>query len=413
MAPTRPPVIAVLEFIGRILNRFGRDIAPLDPDLLISLAQKKTGLTDWGAAAFRPTFETLVESMELEADLNFAGKVVLQRLLLRGLTNRLKIQKTLEDHAEVASVEIKKPIFIFGMPRSGTTLLHNLFAQASNARVPRYWEIVSPAPPPTESELRTDRRIQRAKRESFLRSRWLLPEMEAIHYIRANSPEECHLLFQIDFSTPLYALYWNCPRYFEHLMAKNMRDSYQYFRSILQILKWKTAGEYMVMKSPHHLFHLDALFEVFPDGRFIQLHRNPHETIASSCSMFATLRKSLTNGPDLQQTGEQILKVLERGVAKTINCRKTAPDIDVCDVAYTDLVADPVACFSSICRHFQLECDAATQNRVGDWVAANHHHKHGVHRYSLEEFGLVADRVDKRLEEYRDWYEDLRFLEIN
>ena len=395
--------------VARAINGSGevlRSVLPpvrLSRERLFSAARKGTGLADWGDQNFLAPLDRLLDAFEREADLSLLGRLAVRSTLVRLLSHRLQIQRALTREPQILDAPVTKPLFVLGLPRTGTTLLHRLLAQGPDARAPMWWELLRPSPPPEANERETDPRIAKADRMAR-QTHWLIPEMRKMHTTRATTLEECYMLFQFAFSTVFFGLLYRVPSYSRWLLQQDMKPAYRYYRSVLQLLQWHTQAHHWILKSPHHLFHLDTLLSVFPDACVVHLHRDVSTAVASTCSLMTAYRQINCRSFDRAELGRSVLEDLAVGVNRAIEARRNAEPACVFDLDYHDLVADPKGQVRKICDRFGYAIDKRMDRGMDRWLKRNRQHKYGVHRYSLEEFGLTDSKVRQRMSEYLHEY---------
>ena len=390
---------------ARAVNVMGPAIFRLPggrPDLteasLLAAARRATRLDDFGDDDFLPNLRALVSSYEEEGELNVLGRIGVRQDLVRSLSNRLRIQADLTRHPEILDVPIQRPLFVVGLPRTGTTMLLGLLSCDPRARVPLLWQLLSPSPPPVAGDV-SDARIAAARKTLDLYF-GLLPEMRAIHPQDAMWPDECTFLLQNSFVSLDASARVSLRSYVHYLFVHDMRPEYRYYREQLQLLQWKSRGDHWVLKTPVHLLALDALLAELPDAAIVQTHRNPREVIPSLCSLTALIRRIFTDRPGLHRVGEDILSwwgdLLERGLA----VRARSDERRFFDLDYRALMNDPIGEVRRVYSYFDYEFLSAFEERMRTWLAEHPQGKHGVHRYRLEEFGLTREAVDARFANY-------------
>ena len=398
-----PIIVRLVNQFGEILNRLHLRPVDLSREQLMATARKQTGLSDWGEDDFLAPLTVLLDAYEKEADLSLLGRVIAKETVKRLLANRLLIQRDFINHPEILRQPVDKPLFIVGLPRTGTTLLFNLLAQHPGARTPLFWELFLPSPPPEEATRQTDPRIAVADQANRYMNR-IFPQMRATHETTPTSPEECMFIFQHAFSTIFFALTYNVPTYSRWLMQQDMAPAYRYYRSVLQLLQWRMPGTHWTLKSPHHLFYLDALFSVFPDACIIFTHRDVAKTIGSSCSLIAMLRRVYSRNADPIAIGSSVLDALATGVERAMEVRNHADAGRFYDLDYRDLMADPKRQVKKIYDYFGYPFNEEMSAGMDHWLHENRQHKHGVHHYSLEQFGLSTQQIRARFAEYMEQY---------
>jgi len=398
--PYRPPFkVWRINRLESLRRRFGKPPLDLSEESLFAKARAFARCEDWGEDDFLPAFQALLHGFETEAGLSATGRDVVQKNMIRGLYNRLQIHKTLTECPEILDTPIHAPIFIVGFPRTGTTLLHNLLAQNPDFRAPLMWELLFPCPPPDPKNHAADPRIAMVQGglDKFYES---TPKMRAIHYWTALSPEECLHLFANAFINPLVDFDGPLPSYMAWLQQQDLRAAYRYYRKQLQILQWRFPQRTWALKSPLHLFRLDALLEVFPDARVIHTHRDPAAFLASLCSMVAVRQNVMCDRVDLAGIGRDYLARMQRFIENAAAARAKHDDAAFFDCNYDDLVADPIAMTRRIFDRFGLDMNPEGEANMRRWLAENRKGKHGRHRYKLEWFGLERDLVKTAFGDY-------------
>ncbi len=381
---------------------YRRGLAPqqfsLAEDSLIALAEAVTGLTDWGDGDFREGLGILLASYETESRLTALGRALLRGDTVQALANRLRNQHVLKTHPEIRSVPIERPIFIVGLPRSGTTLLHNLLAQDPAMRVLRRWELRAPCPPPAWEQRDTDPRIQETQ-EHLDDLHRLAPELPAVHPLFANGPDECHWLMRNAFCSKVFELTAEVPSYAAWLERQSCVAAYRQYREQLQLLTWRWRTERIVLKDPFHLWSLDALLTVFPDAHVVHIHRDPLAALPSIASLCAVLRSIVSDDVNLHRIGEAWLENVAVGLdrARAARAARAPGRGSFCDVRYDRLVADPVAEVRRIYTSFGAAWSTEVEQNILGWLREHPQSKHGVHRYELSQFGLSRERVADRL----------------
>jgi hypothetical protein len=399
--PYRPLPIKLGNALGRFLVRTGVTRVRLAENKLLAAARAQTGLSDWGDKSFRQPLGLLLESLEREAHLNFLGRIAARRRLTQMLVNRLQIQEALRRHPDIRAEPIRKPIFILGLPRTGTTLLHTLFLQDPANRVLRFWEGQVPALEPAQRRVDPDPRLGQAEQQlKFFH--YLAPQFAAIHPLEADGPQECVTLFANALQSLQFEHSYDIPGYAAWLEQQDLAGVYLYYADQLRLLQWRHAAARWVLKSPAHLFGLDALLATFPDAQIVQTHRDPLRVLASLCSLVAVLRGVTSDRIDPRRIGRQVPAKWSVGLTRALAVRDRAGEERFCDVHFRELVADPLGAVRKIYGRFGLPLNTAVEERMRQTLAANPSDKHGVHRYTLGQFGLDPAVEARRFREYRD-----------
>jgi hypothetical protein len=285
MAPSMPER-ALREIIKRgvrVIDTQGRRLVQLEAKAMLAAARRRTNWHGFGDDAFREPLRRLLHSIDHEARLNFFGRVAAREDLTRMLCSRLKIERDREQHPDIAKEDIRSPVFITGLPRTGSTLLHGLLAQDPANRVPLHWEVMHPSPPPERATYEVDRRIDVAERQIGWFHR-LAPGFRKIHPVSARLPQECTVLLSHSFLSFQFSTSFFVPSYQEWMEAQDLRPAYQIHRQFLQQLQWRCRGERWVLKAPPHLPGLTALSATYPDAVVIMTHRDPLWRRSRACT---------------------------------------------------------------------------------------------------------------------------------
>jgi hypothetical protein len=388
-----------------VLRALGVPLVGLDPAALRAEAARRTGLDDFGDERFAEPLRLLLDSMETEAALTLIGRLAMRDDVLRLLENRLRMTAEHRRHPEIAAGDVRAPLFIVGLPRTGTSILHELLAQDPANRVPMSWEVMRPWPPPERPTFETDPRIAEVDRR-LARVDRILPDFKKMHPMGARLPQECVALTAHDFATMIYHTTHRVPRYQAWLEATDLRWVYASHRRQLQYLQWKAPAARWVLKSPGHLWALDALLAVYPDARIVQTHRDPLKVIASLTSLVTVLRSLASDAIEPLEIARDWTERLARGLALTMRVRaeRALPASQVFDVHFPDLMADPIAMVGRIYAHFGMTLSDDAAARMRRFLAENAADKHGAHRYTLAAAGLDADVERRRYAAYQQHF---------
>lgn len=401
--PFRPVPIRAMNAVGRMLARIGRRPIDLSRQGLMIAAERMTGLTDFGLPSFRPGLTKLVESLEAEARLNLFGRYFARRQILELLTHRLRLTDYRKKNRPVALETIKRPLFIVGLPRTGTTLLYGLLAEDPAHRAPLSWEIDDPVPPAVPETYHTDPRIE-AARKRFDQVGRLAPGFQAIHPVGALMPQECIVTTASEFMSIRFQMCFDVPSYDDWLLEQDMSDTYHHHRRFLQHMQFHHKRERWILKSPGHLGPIDELFSVYPDAMLIQTHRDPIRVIPSVASLEYTMRLVSSDDVDPARVGRQMLRTWSRLLEQGMAARTRRPEREkrILDLSMREIVGAPLQTVEKIYRHFDLELSDEARRRMQAHLAAHPKDEFGTHRYSLEDFALDADEVDAAFKGYRE-----------
>jgi hypothetical protein len=398
-------LLRVLNTLGRMLPKNGHSFLPLESGALISKARARTGLNDFGDEALLQRLEILLESFRADAHLNFVGQICVHSDVLRVLCNRLRLVEDRKRNPGIADQVIRRPLFISGLPRTGSTLLHALLAQDPTNRVPMVWEVMHPSPPPETATYDSDPRISRTEAEL----KWLdvlIPDFRRVHLIDARLPQECIAILAHSFMSYVFESMYFVSSYRIWHEDQDKVPAYEFHRQFLQHLQWHCPGARWVLKAPSHILALKTLFQVYPDAGMILTHRDPHKVLASCASFSEVLRSPFTNCLDRNELGAEVAQRWEKGARLAIQFREDNADLKerFFDVACADLVRKPMVVVQQIYEHFDMPLTEEAKGAMQRFLAEHPQNKYGVHEYSLGQYGLDDETERQRFRFYTDYF---------
>ena len=381
----------------------------LDANDIISEASKELGLNDFGDMEFMQRLVLLCKEWDAHADMNSLGKMHLRSKLLTFAKTRLLIQNLLNRHPEIHRVEIRKPIIVAGLPRSGTTHLLNLMAADSRLRALPLWESYEPLPVPGEKDLPdgTDPRYQRCA-DAWGMMQAMVPHLAAMHPMNPDHIHEELELMGPDFAS--YNFEWLChsPRWRDHYYTTDQTPHYQYMKTVLKILTWQdgdSTGENTrwVLKCPQHLEQLPVLHEVFPDATIPVTHRDPVSVIQSACTMLAyghrMSRKRVDTGELIAYWSDRVIHLLEACVKD----RDKIPQSQSLDVLFHEFMQDDIGMVEEIYARASLPMTDQARTELEQFMATHQRGQQGRVTYNLkEDFGISPQQLRQRFKFYFD-----------
>ncbi len=370
---------------------------------LIEKAKADTGFGDFGGDDFRPRLDCLVEAIRETARLNALGTVAAGRELTgEMLRGRLELEELRKNYPKMFERPVRKPLFIVGGSRTGTTLLQRLLSADPRNRSPLLWEMTAA----TALARRDDRAVAVAQAKAEMSQKMLHlmnPTMKQVHFSDAYEPEECVLMMGTDLRNWALQSCMNVPGYCGLLSGEDFTESYERHKQMLQALAGDNETRQWVLKAPYHLPELPSLMRVYPDARILITHRDPVDTITSTCSLFAVFRSGFSDDVDPVEVGRQQVEIMDDWFRRSIRARDTAPSGAVCfDVHYDRLVKDPLRMIGDIYEAFGIEFTPEARSAMERHLSENRKDKHGGHRYSPEMFGLDADETGERFRFYSE-----------
>lgn len=375
----------------------GLRLAPkLSSQSLMDAAAKRTGLSDFGDEGFRTGLDVLTRSLEDEAQLTFLGRVAARSRLTSLLEQRLRLVAARPGYD---GEQVSRPVFVLGLPRTGTTVLYGMLAANPALRSPASWEVARPFPAPAGE----DPERVRASQKDLDGFRRLAPGIDQIHPMGPDLPQECLAMQAPSFSSYEFVTTFPVPSYWEWLRGQDMTPAYAFEKQFLQHLQsGGHRGEHWVLKTPCHLMWLDALLEVFPDALLVHTHRDPTTVLASVSSLMSTIRSAVSDHVDPVAVGREQLDAWTWGMQRVMEVRDRLPADRVVDVRFEDTVAHPVETVEKVYAHLGLDYTPVVAEGVRDYLAANPRDKHGTHTYTLAEFGLDHDEVEAAFAAYNE-----------
>ena len=391
-------------------TNFLGSLMPSKPSLseqyILDAARTSTGLQDWGSDSFLEGMHMLLESSLNEARLHHFGRKFLQKGCIRAVKDRLRLEKVVKDNPDILNTSIEKPVFIIGLPRTGTTLLQNLFFQDDRFRHLHYWEQVAIGPQPAPDNLK-DNYIIDSCNTFISRLKKIAPEFFIAHDIQPRGPEECNGLMERDFSSIIYIMLRNIPTYTEWFQKRDMTSTYEYHRYQLQYLGYHFKGKRWVLKAPVHLLFLKYLFKVYPDAQILQLHRDPLKAIPSMSSLVVISRGIHSDHVNEIETAEQLLKLMSHNINQSIAYREEQVPGQILDISFSELVKDTMTTVNKIYNWLGVDFTPETETSMSRWLGESKLKQEGEpHQYSLEQFGLNETRIKDCFAQYYERYTD-------
>jgi Sulfotransferase family len=368
-------------------------------DELIGEAIAQTGFDDFGALPFEEGLGVLLQTYDTHL-LDPAGRQRCRSRVVSQLATRLRCEEAFKQIPQYRDEVITAPLFVTGLPRSGTSALLNLLAAAPENRALLQWEIQFPDPWPGSGPGDEDPRYR------YLADALSSPENAAfqkIHYVDADTPEECVMLHAFAFSGVQLGFEIMLEPYRSWLLAQDLEPLYAYQLKQLQMMNWRRPGQRWLLKAPAHMLGIDAIMKVFPDARFIWCHRSPQQVVPSINSMNRAVMGMYAGDCrhlDAHKLGRDVMDwyatTLERGLAQ----RAGLPSGIFLDCSQQEFVDRPLELAQRIYREFDLPFTDETRAALLSHIEANPKGKHGKHEYDLASFGLSEELIDKRFDFY-------------
>jgi len=370
----------------------------LEATSLIKIAQQKTGLHDFGPDPFQEGLERLLQSINQEASLHRFGKFISKQRLVNVLCNRLRVQELIRKNPEIEAIEIKQPIIITGLQRTGTTRLHRLLSAHPQVRSLSSWEALNPAPLPNDK--------QNVKRKNFAKTaekalKYMSPEFFAIHPVEHESPEEDILINDMTFISTVPEATMFVPTYAQWVENQSHEAAYRYLKKILQVLTWQQPKARWVLKTPQHLEFLAEANMVFPDAKFIHTYRDPLKVLPSFFSMVYQSRKIFSDQVDAHEAAQHWLNKNSYMMQKAQAYWDKQTRSNTMHISYYDMMKHTNDQMEKIYAFCDLPINEEVWKSLEHINTTNKQNKYGVHSYQLENYGMTKEQIDQAFEIYR------------
>ncbi len=389
------------EYAG-VRTRLVRDTRqrPLSADELLESALSRGKRRDFAERSFVHPLAHLLEACNEEADLSVFGIRALRIDVLRCLRSLLHFDEIEAACPSVLSRPIRAPVFITGMPRSGTTLLHRLILQDPSTIAPRLFQLVYPYP-------------SRAGRfGTMLRKKWvslqlalfrlIAPELNALHPVAVDAPEECTDITAHVFQSLRFDATYRVPSYNSWLERNGFLNAYRFHRRFLQHLDAQLPGRRWILKAPDHLFALDDVRKVYPDAHLVFVHRDPVRVLASVVKLTEVLRRPFTRSIDRVEIGREVSASWLNG-AERMSALSSGDD-SVLHLYYRQIASSPLDAVRAVYRHCGLTLTEEAEGRMRSWLRTTGHDNRPGRDYKLAEFGLDPHVLRERFARYTDTF---------
>jgi hypothetical protein len=366
-------------------------------DEVVERASALTDVEDPHPDHFLANLTAVVDHVNCEAALTDPGLQGILGQLVPALRNRMEVDAYVAEHPEVDDSPLPAPIFLTGLPRSGTTYFQYLFDQDPRLRMMRTWEGDRPSPPPAlDPESAARRHAASVERARVMREA-TGGKIDAFHLTDVDGPQECLAILDQTFVNP--GLLWTMSvfGYLEYLLHEaDLREAYEYHARVMRLLQQGAPELRWALKWPCHLLALDAIAEVHPEAKFVVTHRDPVQALASNCSLTDMLRAGTSPHADREHIGRDMLELVRQHVDRLV-----AFDVEqeklgsgrLVHVDYYELVDDPATTMPAVFEGIDLAWTDEVDERVRTWREENPKGKRGAHEYDLTDYGLTRDAV--------------------
>ncbi len=368
-------------------------------DELIDEAQQQTGFEDFGDLPYREGLEALLATYDRNVR-DPAGRDRCRQRVVMQLATRLKCENAFKTIPQYAEEAVTAPVFVTGLPRSGTSALLNLLVAAPENRGLLQWEVQFPDPWPGSQPGEEDPRypfLVKALEESRN------SDFAKIHFVDADTPEECVLLHAYAFNGVQLGFEIMLEPYRSWLLQQDLAPMYAYQKKQMQMLSWRRPGGQWMLKAPAHMWGIDAILEVFPDARFVWCHRDPQKVVPSINSMNKVVMNMYAGDfshLDAGEIGRAVMDWYAMSLQQGLAMRDKLPPELFVDMSQREFVDDPMSVVRRVYAAFNMELAEESRAALQAHIDANPKGKHGKHEYDLAEYGLTADLIAERFAFY-------------
>ncbi len=386
------------EAVKAILGK--QSVALLDIDQMKETATQIVPFDDFGDQN-EEGLQALVSSLNDDVPLHAYGRRHIQTHIVTKLCWRLGIEEIFRAFPDINERKILSPVFIIGLPRSGTTLLHALMARDVRHRWMPAWEAGNPLPRPGCVDRDSDPRLLDAiKYEEGLRK--ANPEYLKMHHVSHDEPEECNKILESSFVSGSWWWLTGAKGYLRWLADKSYEEVYGLHLRYLKVMDAMHSAPRWLLKCPAHMAEIQVIKKVYPDAKFVHIHRDPMKSLASGASLTSAIRKTYVDKINLSVVGAEVANVNASVIEKYLFQRDNIADSDIVDVYFHELISNPNALVNKIYNHFGFEFDREMGTRIDKYLIDNPRNKHGSHKYSLSQFALLEGQEREKYQQYME-----------
>jgi hypothetical protein len=394
---------ALLSWVDRAARRLCLPELSLDASALMDAAERRAGRS-FRTREAETALAAAIDACEREADLNLFGRFSFRWDALRRLETLLRFEAAEAENPAIVRAEIAAPVFVTGLPRSGTTFLHMLLALDPANRTPLSWEVMRPYPDPRDRGrvAGRDRRVQQTERELRAFAR-LAPGVDKLHPLAAATPQECTEITAYVFQSLRFDTIYHVPSYLGWLEPRGHDEAFRFHKRFLQHLQAQDpdgARRRWVLKCPDHVFTLKSILKVYPDARFVFVHRDPTSVLPSVAKLTEVLRAPFTRTLDRVAIGAEVARRCAQGAEQMLSAPEIVPENRLLHLHYNEVTRDPIGALERVYGYIEAPFGADARERVRSFVEARPRGGYGLNRYDPAEFGLEPARIRRQFEPY-------------
>lgn len=366
-------------------------------DEILNAARERTQVADPVNDSWREGLEILLRDHDAANVLTERGRTLLKSRYVDALSSRFVVDDYIRRHPLITNSPVKRPVFILGMPRTGTTMVSYLMDADPANRSLLKWEAYNVAPPAAPGELRTDPRClaEKAKDEAIIKAN---PKGVSLHFEAGDGPTECVHLVAQDFRSLMLAVLSTTPTYHDWILFCDMTSAFAHRKRVLQVLQSTNPGRW-VLKMPSDALFVRTLFATFPDAKVIWTHRDPFAAVASSMSMRGQSRPMFNNDAGVTYMRDRFPLQLGLHALRPLEMSRERPN-DIYHLYYDDLMRDPISQMKRVYAWLGDAWTPAAEAGMHAWLEANPQGRFGKHSYSLTQWGLTRKGLESYFSDY-------------
>jgi hypothetical protein len=366
-------------------------------DEILNAARERTQVADPANDSWREGLEILLRDHDAADVLTARGRTLLKSRYVDALSSRFVVDDYIRRHPLITNSQVKRPVFILGMPRTGTTMVSYLMDADPANRSLLKWEAYNVAPPAAPGELRTDPRClaEKAKDEAIIKAN---PKGVSLHFEAGDGPTECVHLVAQDFRSLMLAVLSTTPTYHDWILSCDMTSAFAHRKRVLQVLQSTNPGRW-VLKMPSDALFIRTLFATFPDAKVIWTHRDPFAAVASSMSMRGQSRPMFNNDADVTYMRDRFPLQLGLHTLRPLEMSRERPN-DIYHLYYDDLMRDPISQMKRVYAWLGDAWTPSAEAGMHAWLEANPQGRFGRHSYSLTQWGLTRKGLEPYFSDY-------------
>jgi hypothetical protein len=367
-------------------------------------ARSAAGLDDFGDPAYLEGLRVLLESLDEDENLSEMGAAIFRNEIVKTLATRLRVERRLQKASAVPGNNVRRPIIVTGLVRTGSTALHYLMGQDPGLQKLEYWLSAEPQPRPPRAEWEEHPDFQASKAELEFLYR-VTPSLMAVHEMHPDWPEECRHILAQSFTDDRFECSATLPRYFEWYRGTPHPETYTRHRKVIELIGSTDPQRRWLLKYPVHLRQLPALFDVYPDACIVQTHRDPRTVIASYASFLSKIRAVHEKSVDLEAIAREQMESWAHAAEAGMAARRQRGSEAFFDLHFPDFMADPIGSVRRIYAHFDQELSPEGERKLQAWRAAHPQGKHGAHQYEKQEIGVDEGEILDRFAGYMEFFQ--------